>query len=155
MGAVLVLKAINLNRAALGHPCHRQVAPNAWPSQKSQYFANSSRGNTSLGLLEEAAELSSAKSYEPNRGRPMAMLVVSTDAGDIAIQEHEVSTITAGELCQLRISRADLRRLFAEAAKLLQEIKPRDRARPLAIRALDGHWEVHTDSHHETVALEA
>jgi hypothetical protein len=40
----------------------------------------------------------------------MAMLVVSTDAGDIAIQEHEISTITAAELCQLRISRADLRR---------------------------------------------
>ena len=48
----------------------------------------------------------------------MAMLVVSTDAGDIAIQEHEISTITAAELCRLRISRADLRRLFAEAAKL-------------------------------------
>ena len=64
----------------------------------------------------------------------MAMLVVSTDAGDIAIQEHEISTITAAELCQLRISRADLRRLFAEAAKLLQGIKSRDRARPVAIR---------------------
>ena len=36
----------------------------------------------------------------------MAVLVVSTDAGDFAIQEHEVSTITAAELCQLRISRA-------------------------------------------------
>ena len=79
----------------------------------------------------------------------MAMLVVSTDAGDIAIQEHEVSTITAGELCQLRISRADLRRLFAEAAKLLQSIKPRDRVRPVAIRAGDGRWEVHTDLDHE------
>ena len=72
----------------------------------------------------------------------MAILVVSTDAGDIAIQEHEISTITAAELCQLRISRADLRRLFAEAAKLLQGIKPRERARPVANRALDGHWEV-------------
>ena len=49
----------------------------------------------------------------------MGMLVVSTDAGDIAIQEHEISTITAAELCELRMSRADLRRLFAEAAKLL------------------------------------
>ena len=28
----------------------------------------------------------------------MAMLVVSTDAGDIAIQEHEISTITAPSL---------------------------------------------------------
>jgi len=44
----------------------------------------------------------------------MAVLVVSTDAGDFAIQEHEVSTITAAELCQLRISRVDLPRLFAE-----------------------------------------
>src|SRR5215467_2265434 len=69
----------------------------------------------------------------------MAILVVSTDAGDIAIQEHEISTITAAELCQLRISRADLRRLFAEAAKLLQGIKPRDRALLVAIRALDGN----------------
>ena len=85
----------------------------------------------------------------------MAVLVVSTDAGDFAIQEHEVSTITAAELCQLRISRADLRRLFAEAAKLLLGIKPRDRVRPVAIRARDGRWEVHTNSHHETAALEA
>ena len=49
----------------------------------------------------------------------MAVLVVSTDTGDFAIQEHEVSTITAAELCQLRMSRVDLGRLFAEAAKLL------------------------------------
>ena len=32
----------------------------------------------------------------------MTMPVVSTDAGEIAIQEHELSTITAAELCQLR-----------------------------------------------------
>ena len=83
----------------------------------------------------------------------MAVLVVSTDAGDFAIQEHEVSTITAAELCQLRISRVDLRRLFAEAAKLLLGIKPRDQARLVATRAPDGYWEVHTDSHHETAAL--
>ena len=85
----------------------------------------------------------------------MAVLVVSTDAGDFAIQEDEISTITAAELCQLRISRADLRRLFAEAAKLLLGIKPRGLARLVATRALDGHWEVHTDPHHETAALEA
>ena len=85
----------------------------------------------------------------------MAMLVVSTDAGDIAIQEHEISTITAAELWQLRISRVDLRRLFAEAAKLLLGIKPRDQARLVATRAPDGYWEAHTDSHHETAALEA
>ena len=77
----------------------------------------------------------------------MAVLVVSTDAGDFAIQEHEVSTITAAELCQLRISRVDLRRLFAEAAKLLLGIKPRDQARLVATRAPDGYWEVHTDPH--------
>ena len=41
----------------------------------------------------------------------------------------QVSTITAAELCRLRISRVDLRRLFAEAAKLLLGIKPRDQAR--------------------------
>jgi hypothetical protein len=84
----------------------------------------------------------------------MAVLVVSTDAGDFAIQEHEILTITAAELCQLRISRADLRRLFAEAAKLLLGISPRDQARLVVTRALDGHWKVHTDAHHETAALE-
>jgi hypothetical protein len=84
----------------------------------------------------------------------MAVLVVSTDAGDFAIQEDEISTITAAELCQLRISRADLRRLFAEAAKLLLGIRPRDQARLVVTRALDGHWKVHTDAHHETAALE-
>ena len=36
----------------------------------------------------------------------MTMPVVSTDAGEIAIQEDELSTITAAELCQLRLSRA-------------------------------------------------
>ena len=56
-----------------------------------------------------------------------------------------ISTITTAELCQLRISRADLRRLFAEAAKLLLGIKPRDQARLVVTRALDGHWEVHSD----------
>ena len=74
----------------------------------------------------------------------MTMLVVSTDLGDIAIQEHEMSTITAAELCQLRLSRADLRRLFAEGMTLMQAGA---RARPVATRALDGHWEVHTDPH--------
>ena len=95
-----------------------------------------------------------AKSYKTVRERPMAVLVVSTDAGDFAIQEHEVSTITAAELCQLRISRVDLRRLFAEA-KLLLGIKPRDQARLIVTQAFDGHWEVHSDSHHEAAALEA
>ena len=85
----------------------------------------------------------------------MAVLVVSTDAGDFAIQEHEILTITGAELCQLRISRADLRGLFAEAAKLLLGIKPRDQARLVATRAPDGYWEVHADSHHETAAQEA
>jgi hypothetical protein len=85
----------------------------------------------------------------------MAVLVMSTDAGDFAIQEDEVSTITAAELCQLRISRVDLRRLFAEAAKLLLGIKPRDQARLVATRAPDGYWEVHAHSHDETAALEA
>ena len=85
----------------------------------------------------------------------MAVLVVSTDAGDFAIQEHEVSTITAAELCQLRISRVDLRRLFAEATKLLLGIKPRDQARLVATRSPHGYSDVHADSHHETAALEA
>jgi hypothetical protein len=79
----------------------------------------------------------------------MAVLVMSTDAGVFAIQEYEVSTITAAELCQLCISRVDLRRLFAEAAKLLLGIKPRDQARLVATRATDGYWEVHTDCHLE------
>jgi hypothetical protein len=85
----------------------------------------------------------------------MAVLVVSTDAGDFAIQEHEVSTITAAELCQLRISRVDLRKLFAEAAQLLLGIKPRDQARLVATRAMDGHWQVHSDPSDDAAALEA
>jgi hypothetical protein len=85
----------------------------------------------------------------------MAVLVVSTDAGDFAIHEDEVSTVTAAELCQLRISRVALRRLFAEAAKLLLGIKHRDQVRLVATRAMDGHWQVQSDVHHETAALEA
>ena len=84
----------------------------------------------------------------------MAVLVVSTDAGDFATQEHEISTITAAELCQLRISRADLRRLFAEPAKLLLGTKPRDQARLVVTRCLDGHWKVHTAQRPEMAALE-
>lgn len=85
----------------------------------------------------------------------MAVLLVPTDAGDIAIQEHEISTITAAELCQVPISCADLRRLFAEAAKSLLGIKSRDQARLVVTRALDGHWQVQTNHDRETVALEA
>ena len=54
-----------------------------------------------------------------------------------------------------RRAAADLHRLFAEAAKLLLGIKPRDQARLVATRAPDGYWEVHADSHHETAAQEA
>lgn len=80
----------------------------------------------------------------------MTILVVSTDGGDIAIQKHEMATISAAELCQLRLSRADLRRLFAEGAKGMQGIKPSDGARPVASRGLDGHWQVHTARAPET-----
>jgi hypothetical protein len=48
----------------------------------------------------------------------------------------------------------DLRRLFAEAAKLLLGIKPRDQARLVATRT-NGYWEVHTCSYDEIAALEA
>jgi hypothetical protein len=95
------------------------------------------------------------KAAKPTESAVMAVLVVSTDSGDFAIQEHEISTITAAELCQLRISRADLHRLFAEAAKLLLGIRPRDKARLVVTRAPHGYWEVHADSHHETAAQEA
>jgi hypothetical protein len=40
------------------------------------------------------------------------------------------------------------------AAAVTPPVLGRDRARPVAIRALDGHWEVHADPHHETAALE-
>ena len=110
---------------------------------------------TLLGFLDDSAGQPFCQELQTDRERPMAVLVVSTDAGDFAIQEHEILTITAAELCQLRISRADLRRLFAEAAKLLLGIKPRDQARLVVTRALDGHWKVHTDFQHQTAALEA
>jgi hypothetical protein len=55
----------------------------------------------------------------------------------------------------MRISRVDLRTLFAEAAKLLLGIKPRDQARLVATRTADGHWEVHNDPQQDTARLEA
>jgi len=37
---------------------------------------------------------------------------------------------------------------------LLLGIKTRDQARLVVTRALDGHWQVNTDPHDETAALE-
>jgi hypothetical protein len=65
----------------------------------------------------------------------MTMLVVSTDAGEIAIQEHELSTITAAELCQLRLSRAAPS--VCRKGEVDAGVQPGDRVRPVATHALE------------------
>ena len=74
----------------------------------------------------------------------MLTIDISTAEGPIEIREDDLPSLTDEELRMLRISRADLHRVFAEGARLMQEnnIQPRDRIRPCADETLDGKWEV-------------
>ena len=74
-----------------------------------------------------------------------AMLEVSTDYGyDIAIYAEDLEGITASELWKLRMSRAVLKRCFAEGITLMQGKTENDRVRPCAYPILGGkQWVVH------------
>ena len=74
-----------------------------------------------------------------------AMLEVSTDYGyDIAIYAEDLEGITASELWKLRMSRAVLKRCFAEGVVLMQGKAENDWVRPCAYPILGGkQWVVH------------
>jgi hypothetical protein len=70
------------------------------------------------------------------------ILEVSTDIGGIAVAEDDLQSITDAELKGLRMSRAELHRLFALGMELMKSRKPGERVRPCADQRLDGEWEV-------------
>ena len=71
------------------------------------------------------------------------LLEVNTDYGRRrAIQEHDLTSLPDAELKELRISRAELRRCFAEGVKLMQGKTESDRVRPCADESRDGKWNV-------------
>jgi hypothetical protein len=74
----------------------------------------------------------------------MYTIEISTYDGDYQIREDELSSVTDEQLRLLRLSRAELHRLFAEGVRLMKErnIQPGDRIRPCADETLDGEWVV-------------
>jgi hypothetical protein len=71
------------------------------------------------------------------------MLEVSTDYGySVAIHENDLTSLIDEQLKLLRISRAELRRCFAEGVKLMQGKTESDRVRPCADEIRDGKWNV-------------
>jgi hypothetical protein len=64
------------------------------------------------------------------------------EEGDLEIREQDLSRITAAELKRFRITRAELRRCFAEAMELMQGATQEDwaRGRPVCDETLDGKW---------------
>jgi hypothetical protein len=70
------------------------------------------------------------------------MIDIATDDGEVTIREDEISSLTEEELRALRISRAELQRVFAEGVKLTRDISPGDHVRPCASEDLQGEWHV-------------
>jgi hypothetical protein len=69
---------------------------------------------------------------------------LGTEEGDVEIREEDLSLVTAAELKKYRITRAELRRCFAEAMELMKGATQEDwaRRRPVCEETLDGKWEV-------------
>jgi formate-dependent phosphoribosylglycinamide formyltransferase (GAR transformylase) len=70
---------------------------------------------------------------------------LGTEYGDVEIREEDLSLVPAAELKKFRITRAELRRCFAEAMELMKGATQEDwaRRRPVCEETLDGKWEVH------------
>ena len=66
-------------------------------------------------------------------------LTISTDDGDLTIDDDELPTITDEEFKEFRISRQDLWRCFQEGIDLMVGRDPAE-MRPIADRMLDGTW---------------
>ena len=69
---------------------------------------------------------------------------LGTEDGDVEIREQDLPHITPAELKRWRITRAELRRCFAEAMELMKGATQKDwaRHRPVCEKTLDGKWEV-------------
>ena len=67
---------------------------------------------------------------------------IVADDGDVPIYEDELASITAANLKMLRISRKELRHVFAKGKELMtaRGANPDGRIRPLAAQLLDGSW---------------
>jgi len=60
----------------------------------------------------------------------------------VLIREDEIATLTDEELAEFRISREGMRRLFSEAAKMIEGVSASDRMRVCADESLDGKFEL-------------
>ena len=67
---------------------------------------------------------------------------IATNGDDVTIREDEISSLTEEELRALRISRAELQRVFAEGVRLMRDISLGNRVRPCASENLQGEWHV-------------
>jgi len=73
----------------------------------------------------------------------MITLALATAAGTIEIRQDDLSSITDAQLGEFGISRAGLRRLFAEGLQLMQSsTRVGEQVCPCAAQTLDGQWEV-------------
>jgi hypothetical protein len=64
---------------------------------------------------------------------------LSTDDGDLAIHEEDLSSLTKRELKKLRITPEELRRCWADAMELMRG-EDWARGRPCCDETLDGKW---------------
>jgi len=73
-----------------------------------------------------------------------AILEISCNDGGYTIFAEELDLLTDKQLRKLHISRAELKRCFAEGVALMRErgITERDRVRPCADETLNGEWVV-------------
>jgi hypothetical protein len=69
---------------------------------------------------------------------------LGTEDGDVEIRAEDLSRITPAALKRWRITRAELRRCFAEAMELMKGATQGDWARraPVCEETLDGKWVV-------------
>jgi hypothetical protein len=82
--------------------------------------------------------------------KPMNILHVVTEYGDVEVREHELASITDGQLYNLGMSRDCLHRVFAEGVRLMEKQRrtfqdpeeAMDGVWPLACETQSGKWKV-------------
>jgi hypothetical protein len=81
---------------------------------------------------------------EPDLAAQGKAIHLATNDGDVEISEEQLPLVTDADLAEFRISREELRRVFAEGQRLMREqgVKPSDRTRACAHEIKDGKWEV-------------
>jgi hypothetical protein len=80
---------------------------------------------------------------------------LATAEGDVKIRAEDLSLVRAADLKKFRITRAELRRCFAEAMELMKSATQEDwaRRRPVCEETSDGKWEVHGPIGYNTIIM--